>query len=167
MGWRRQSAGIRAQGPQPTPGTPGESRRMEPDPPRASSRGPGEPKASLKLSQGGGGVGGEEVPHPWLDSIPWCVTGFRASTSWDGVSGGQGTRFTGSSPAGWSRGEARGWRAGWLPRPGAPSPLGVPPLGPPPALGERLGAPGLARLPGFLCPDGKRLYTLRRAPSLS
>lgn len=150
--------------PTPTPGTPAESRRMEPDPSCASSRGPGKTKAPLKISRGLGAGGG---PPPLAGFHSLVRDGFRASTSWDGVPGGQGTRFTVSSPAGWSRGEARGWREGWVPRPEALSPLGVPPLGPPPALGAGLGAPGLARLPGFLCPDGKRLYTLRRAPSPS
>lgn len=70
-------------------------------------------------------------------------------------------------PCGLEPREVRDWPAGWVARPGAPSPLGVPPLGRPSALGEALGAPGLARLPGFLCPDGKRLYTLRGAPSPS
>lgn len=108
---------------------------MEPDPPCASSRGLGETKAALKLSQEGEG----RSPHPWLDSIPWCVTGFRASTSWDRVPGGQGTRFSVSSPAGWSRSQDPGWPVGWVVRTGALSPLGVPPLRPPSPLPQLWG----------------------------
>lgn len=60
------------------------------------------------------------------------MTGFRARNSWDVVPGDRGP--VGSFRLeGWSCGEARSWRVGWAPRPGALIPQGVPPLRPPPA----------------------------------
>ena len=41
------------------------------------------------------------------------------------------------------------------------------PLGPPPALGVTLGGTWPGKTPRFLCPDGNRLYRLKRVPSSS
>lgn len=64
--------------PTPTPGTPAESRRMEPDPSCASSRARGETKTPLKISRGWG-AGGSPPPLAGFHSL--VRDGFRASTS--------------------------------------------------------------------------------------
>ena len=121
-------------------------------------------KASLKRS---GGAGGREVPHPWPDSIPRCVTDFRASTGWKVFPEvrAPGSQFpprlvgaAGKPGAGEWAGSQHLGRSGLS----ESLPWGVP----------QLWRKDLERLawqdsPGFPCPDGKTPYRISGAPSPS
>lgn len=152
----------------PHPGTPAEWRRMEPDPPCAPSRGPGRGEGGDKgVAEAQRGSGGREVPHPWPDSIPQCVTDFRASTGWKVFPEvrAPGSQFpprlvgaAGKPGAGEWAGSQHLGRSGLS----ESLPWGVP----------QLWRKDLERLawqdsPGFPCPDGKTLYRISGAPSPS
>lgn len=142
------------------PAAPRDPCRVETDGTRSAVRSLSGPRAGDKgVAEAQRGSGGREVPPPLAGFHSPVRDGFPGKHRLEGVSGGQGTRFAVSSAAAWSRGEARGRRVGWVPTPGALRPLGVPPLGRPPALAEGLGAPGLARLPWL--PLSRRKDTLQ------
>ena len=132
-------------GGSPDPGTPGQVRSdgtRSALPPTAWKT-----EASLKCSRG------ESFSVLEQDALP-------GHTLWDVVPRGQGT-----SPA--SRSRRQSQRESWIPKPGVSVLISAFPLGPPPALGVTLGGTWPGKMPRFLCPDGNRLYRLKRVPSPS
>lgn len=81
-------------------------------------------------------------------------------TLWDVVPRGQGTSPASKEPRTVSSRELD-------PQAWGERPYQCLPLGPPPALGVTLGGTWPGKTPRFLCPDGNRLYRLKRVPSSS
>lgn len=126
--------------------------------PNSPPHGPGDTKESLSR-----GARSESPPHLAVfdslvhDRLPGTLSG-------DVVSGGQGTRFHSLLPQHVApRGKPRAGE--WVGSLGLGSCSSLSeslPWGLPYPKGEGLRAPGLTRLPGLFCPDGKRPYRFRR-----